>query len=509
MVLIAIVACVEFLVAMAPVTGSDALHYHFTVQRHILEQGFHPIFSNSHSFLCGQHHLLILFGLSLGSEHLAMGFLFLGGILTVASFACLASQWASDRIVGAFSLLFLLTPVVFWQISASGSPDIFMAFLACTAAVALTQEESGRRKQQVILAGFLVGGVAGAKYTGCVIAAAFAATVALELRSISQLLLFILASLPSGMWPYLRNAVWTGNPVFPFLSARLSPHLATNYAVANLASDTGAASTHHVSQLIPFVFLAAAQKNSAGLWDFFGPIVLALAPLMLLAFRNTRSWRMLASVWFLSSLGIFFTSGLPRFLLPVFPIALSCGAAGLEAALRQKWAIAGRTAIVLLIATGLVGAVGLAMYAQRPVLAAIGVLNKTKYLEQSAQDYEVVEAMNRLLGSQGNQEKALVFVRHLYYLNVPYVNGDPGTSFEVDPEHLRRREEWNAFFVKKDIGYVVRSPNYPAAVAEPLAQMERNGDLVPIAGAEVENFQGKRIDEKHMTSQVVVLRVRR
>jgi hypothetical protein len=37
----------------------------------ILAYGFHPDFSISHSFFCGQHHLLILFGLALGSEQLA------------------------------------------------------------------------------------------------------------------------------------------------------------------------------------------------------------------------------------------------------------------------------------------------------------------------------------------------------------------------------------------------------------------------------------------------------
>ncbi len=80
--LIGIVLCVEFLASLAPLTGSDALHYHFTTQQLILKYGFHPDFSISHSFLCGQHHLLILLGLALGSEKLAMGLIFLGGLLS-------------------------------------------------------------------------------------------------------------------------------------------------------------------------------------------------------------------------------------------------------------------------------------------------------------------------------------------------------------------------------------------------------------------------------------------
>ncbi len=61
------------LAAMAPLTGSDALHYHFPTARFFLAQGFHPNFFQVHSFLTGQGHLLILAGLAMGSEKLAMG----------------------------------------------------------------------------------------------------------------------------------------------------------------------------------------------------------------------------------------------------------------------------------------------------------------------------------------------------------------------------------------------------------------------------------------------------
>lgn len=251
------------------------------------------------------------------------------------------------------------------------------------------------------------------------------------------------------------------------------------------------------------------QKNSPGFYDFFGPTVLALAPLTLLAFRNTRIWRILILVWFLSSFFIFFSSGLPRFLLPVFPIALSCVAAGVEDVFRQKWAIASRLAASLIIVMALFGAAGLAMYSRKAVFAAMGLVGKTKYLEQTSQDYEVIEALNRHLGDQHSGQRTLVFVRHLYYLKIFYLNGDPGTSFEVDPERLKSSQEWKEFFKKNAIGYVVRTPDYPAAIAQPLLEMERDGDLEPFAQDEAQNFQGKRIDQIRTAISVVILRVRR
>lgn len=506
--LIATVALVEFLASQAPLTGSDAMHYHFTVQKQILQQGFHPIFSNSHSFLCGQSHLLILLGLALGGENLALGFIFLGGILTAASLAYLASQWASDLAASAFTLIFLLTPVVFWQITSSGSPDIYMAFFASTTVILLSQKTMAGTWQQALLVGLLAGSVAGAKYTGCFIGAAIGIACFVEFRTAISCLVFLLGALFSGIWPYLRNLVWTGNPVFPFLSAWLSPRLVTVYALKSLASDTGLSSGHHLTQLLPFMLLGAPQRNNPGLYDFFGPMVLVLVPFVLLAFRKERPWRVSILVWFLSSLAIFFSSGLPRFLLPVFPIALACAAAGWQVSLRQTWTIPHRIVTALLALTTLCGGAGLALYSYKPIYAAIGLQDKTRYLEERAPDYQVVEAVNQSLARTEKEEKTLLFIRHLYYLNIPVLNGDPATSFEVDPDRLKTAGSWKDFLTKNDIGYVVRSTEYPSSIREPLEGMERNGELIPVARIDVQNFQGMRLSQNLVAAPVVILRVR-
>ena len=497
----------EFLMSQAPLTGSDALHYHFTVQKNILEYGFHPLFSLSHSLLCGQHHSLILLGLTLGGERLALGFIFLGGLLTAGSLACLVSRWASNEIASAMCLLFLLTPVVFWQISISGSPDIFMAFLACTAAMVLCRE--GSCSSQIAVAGFLVGGIAGAKYTGCLIAAAFLISVALEFKSAMRCFVFVAGSLLSGLWPYLRNWVWTGDPVFPLLSLRLAPQLVTPYALDVLSKDTGAATPHGLAHLLPFLLFAGTRPDApAGLWEFFGPLVLALGPLIAIGFRNTRQWRISLLIWFLSGAGIFYFSGLPRFLLPVLPLALLCVATGWQAVRLRRWRIVQTTVIGLLVILGISGFAGLWIYSAGPLRAATGLMSKSEYLEESAPDYHVVEAVNHMLAGQDRRLRTLLFVRHLYYLDIPYLNGDPGSSFEVDPDRLKTPEAWKGFFRQKGIGFVVRAPEYPEPIAAPLLQMEGTGDLIRVDAAEVQNFGGYRISGTRITSQVVILKVR-
>jgi Protein of unknown function (DUF1420) len=507
--LVAMVLFVGFLASLAPLTGSDALHYHFTVPKEILQHGFHPMFSISDSFLCGQHHLLILLGLALGSERLALGLIFLGGVLTAGSLACLSAVWARDWIAIGFTLLFLLTPIVFWQMCTSGAPDIYMAFLACTAVIVLRRPVEAETWRQTLLAGFLVGGIAGAKYTGCLVAAAFAFIVFLEFRSRAASVSFFIGALASGMWPYLRNFAWTGNPVFPLLSERLSPSFAATYAAQNLASNSGASLVHDWAQALPFLLFAGTRKVGPGFWNFFGPAVLVLAPQILLAIKNSRAWRIPLVAWFVCGLAIFFASGLPRFLLPIFPIALACVAGGFEAAWAEPRRTAGYTSAALLTLIACAGTVGLGMYLWKPLRVAIGMQTRAQYLEEMAPDYQVSEVVNSLLSGQDGQPKTIVFFRHLYYLNIPFVNGDPGTNFEVDPGYLKTSNDWKSFFTKNDIGYVVRVSAYPEPIAAPLWEMERAGDLIPFATADVWNIQGKRMEHNRVQVPVVILKLKR
>jgi hypothetical protein len=508
LLLIGIVLCVEFLMSLAPLTGSDALHYHFTTQKLILEYGFRPDFSISHSFLCGQQHLLILFGLALGSEQLAMALLFLGGVLTAFALACLASRWASRRTALAITLLFLLTPVVFWQISSSGAPDIWMAFFASAAVLVLCQSKLSGTWHQALLAGLLTGGVAGAKYTGCLVAAGIAAAIAIEYRSIRSASLLCVSSLLTGIWPYLRNFVWTGDPVFPFLSKTLFPERVNLFALKALLADTGASQSGHLGQLIPFVFFAGTHQNSLGFWDFFGPIVFALAPLLIPAFENFRRWRVPAVVWCLSALGVFYASGLPRFLLPVFPLALACMAAGIDSSQRKGWKITNCMATSLATVFCITAGVGLVMYSWRPVVAALGIVREVSYLEERRPEYQEAEAINRVLASQTKGGKTLLFVRHLYSLDVPFLNGDPATSWMIDPDRLRTPRDWEVFFQREGIRFVARSPEYPAAIQAPLTEMEANGDLVPVALLAVQDFVGNRIEEKRAERPVIIFKVK-
>lgn len=131
------------------------------------------------------------------------------------------------------------------------------------------------------------------------------------------------------------------------------------YALANLTADTGMSRSRHLAELLPFLFFSGIQENGPGFYDFFGPLLLALAPLILLAFRNTRECRVHSLVWLFFASCIFASSALPRFLIPVFPLALSCAATAIAYSEQRGWGAVSKLATSSIAFVSLVDAVGL------------------------------------------------------------------------------------------------------------------------------------------------------
>ncbi len=499
------VLLLQGLAATAPITGSDALHYHFTAPLLTLRAGFHPNFFLSHSFFCGQSHLLILAGLALGSSRVATGLMFLGGVFTALASFCLARQWMDRRWSWIVALVFLVTPVVFWQISLSGAPDLWMAFFATMGVIAITRFRDLPRSSLAILPGALAGAVAGTKYTGCIVALSLAIAYLWSVRSIVRSLFFVLGSVLACIWPYLRNLVWTGDPVFPFLTSHLFPDRVNAFALASYRADTGAGEFKGAWYMVKSIFFAGIDFAHPGFWQYFGPVVVVFAPLLLLVPRATLKWRAVLPVWILSAAGISATSGMTRFLLPVFPVAIATVLAGVP---QLRLGLARFVSVGTLCVLALTGTVGLLIY-DRPALAvAVGLTSPETYLRTHSQDYEKVQFVNRVLAARESEGFALVFMRHTYYLTIPFLCGDPAASWAVDPMKLQTANDWLAFLRAHRIRWVVRSPNYPPAISASLEQLQARGKLVPIARAEITDFRGLRISEDRQLVPVLILEVR-
>jgi 4-amino-4-deoxy-L-arabinose transferase-like glycosyltransferase len=494
--------------ATAPLTGSDALNYHFVAPLAFLRNSFHPDFSLTQGFLTGQGHTLIFAGLALGSERLALALLFTGGVLAAAAGACLAREWVSRRVAWLVSLTFLLTPVVFWQITSAGAPDLWMAFFAVVAVSNIARMDTGSSVSMALTCGFLVGAIAGAKYTGCILAVVLLGYVAWQARSLRRTLWFIAGALGAGIWPYARNWMWTGDPVFPFAMRWLHPQGVNVFALQALRGDTGIAAHRSFWQLAKFPFFAAIDASQLGFWQFFGPLCLMFLPFFLFLTRRTPVWRATAVLWIVGSLGIGLSSGMTRFLLPLFPIALAAAFAGAAA----LWNVGGRAdrAFVALSTGGLLifGFCGMLVYTRPAVAAAVGGIEREDYLAQRVPNYELSSFVSQALAEEHSDQRVLVFFRHLYYMRVPYLYGEPTGSWSVDPAVLRDAQSWRRFFREQRIAWVLRAPEYPNEVAPALLELESESVLVPFAEREVSDFDGNRLQGQRKILRATLLAVK-
>jgi uncharacterized protein DUF1420 len=504
---VGIVLLLEGLAAMAPMTGSDALHYHFTSPLHILRNGFYPDFFLTTSFLTGQGHLLILTGLALGSEKLAMGLLFLPGALAAVCAARLARTWVSRCWAILVGLTFLLNPVVFWQISTAGVPDLWMAFFATTGVLLIARARSDSTTALATCCGVLAGGVAGTKYLGCVFAAALLLAFLWESRSLKRTGLFLAGALVAGIWPYVRNLLWTGDPVFPFAMSWLAPSTVNSRAVASLVASTVVSSQRTLGAAWRFPLFAVVNRSNLGFWEFFGPLCLMFLPLFLLKAGRTAHWRAALIVTIAGSLGVGFTSGMGRYTLPVLPVALAAAIAGAAAVTAEPWKIARGIVAASISGFLILDAGAFAVYSAPALRAAVGLTAREDYLMQRSPDFALSEFVNQSLAGKESEGTTLVFFRHLYYLRVPYLYGDPQDSWAVDPERLTTSQAWREFFRWYHIRWVVRAPDYPEEIAAPLEQLERDGTLVLLASKDVSIFQGMRIRRIRQTVRTTIFRV--
>ena len=504
----AIAGCVvlDSLLTMAPLTGSDATVYHFTVPMLRLSRGPGPIFWLVKGFWVGQGHALIEMGLALGSDRISMGLILAGGFLTAVALFVLTRHLTSARWAGLATLTFLLTPMVYWQMGTSGSPDIWMAFYTTLAVMAVHRGVQSGVNRWLAVGGVLAGAAAGVKFTGWAIPVGIVVYCLFATRSLNRTVACGLWSLPAGILPLVRNIWWTGDPIFPFLTRWLRPEHLNVYTLAAIQADTHPARVNHsFSGLLTFPFLLSLKGDGFGVGQYFGPIVLALAPLLLLAFRRGRLAYAAAFVGGVVFLSIDLTSQMARFLLPVFPLALALVLAGVAEVFRRGWRMAQVASVGAILLTLLFGFGSETLYARDFLPVVFGREKREMFLDRMAADYTVTSFLNRTL--EGRRGEVMVFFQHVYYLHVPFLIGDPDVSWLMDPNRLNSPETLLQFFHRQNVRWVVKAPNYPVPFAKTFQSLEDEGKLRPTFSADVSTDVGFRIYGARVPLRVVILEV--
>ncbi|HVB34248.1 MAG TPA: DUF1420 family protein [Patescibacteria group bacterium] len=494
------------LTAMAPLTGSDALRYHFTTALAARGSRSPLRFDILHSFFTGEGHALIALGLALGSDRIALGLICAGGLLTMAVVFALASRLMPAAWAWVCAATFLLTPMVFWQISVSGAPDIWMSFFTALAVLALARAVRDDNSRWFVLAGLFAGAVGGAKYTGWFVAAAVVLICWVETRSARRMFLCGVCAFLAGFLPLLRNFGVGGDPFFPFLMQRLGRHTLAPYTFAAIVRDTRSSLFRLTFlRLLGFPFRVTLDGGQYGLGQLFGPLVLAFAPLLVFVPWRKPVARMAGFVWLLFFAVTALTTQMGRFLLPVYPLALALAVAGAFEASRRGWRVV-RVACVATLAFFLLFSAGAdLMYARDFLPVAVGLESRQAFLDKMAPDYQIAAFINGELG--GRPGKAMVFFQHVYYLRVPFVAADPTDSRAAGELVGQGPGKLLDLLRRQNVRWVVKSPGFPPGLNDAARKLEEENILRPVASSEVTDFAGDRIYRRRENIRVVILQV--
>jgi hypothetical protein len=364
-----------------------------------------------------------------------------------------------------------------------------------------------------LLAGFFAGAAAGIKYTGWIVPFAICVYLLFATRSWKLTLACGITSFIAGALTQVRNLVWTGDPFFPFLMPRLSPANVNAFALQALVTDTRAGnfSTNWL-HLLKFPFNVVLDGDRYGLGQYFGPLVLAFSPLLIFARWKSHTVRLTATVCALVFASNALTTQMGRFLLPVYILALALVVSGVADLFARKWKLASSACAVTLILFLTFAGLSDIVYARDFLPVVIGSENRAEFLERMGPDYKLATFINDTLGpeTQHNAGNVIVFLRHLYYLKVPYVYGDPGSSWTFDPSKCNKPDQLLLLLNNINVRWVVRSPDYPPPLAEAFDGLESQNKLVRIASMDLETFTGNsRIYRQKRTTKVVILELQK
>lgn len=404
----------------APISSEDALAYHAAGP---------ALFESSHdlrelwwsweSYQPFTVELLVLDGFLLwDSVQGAFAPLLLG-------FAALAAViGAAERIAGGTVALlagavFFAQPFMLWQTTSTFvEPGLALAVaLACWNLWRFVQTEA---TWCVGLAGLFAGAAAEMKYTGAAAALVIGAAAAVLLRDRLRprhLVAFAAPAIAVALPWYVKNAVQTGNPVYPLLFGAVNED-ATRDVEAVLEGYGHGRSASDVL-LLPVRLLGDADAFDRG--DLVSPLFLLFAPLTL-GLRQLR--RVVVPVW----LGIaaylaawFAGSQQARFLVLLMPVLALLAAIAIVAVARAGRL--GRMLTVSIVTGALAAGLGVStLYASRFVAVSAGLESKETFLQRKASYHDATAWVNRNLPPDA---RVLTDVRGSLHLERPYVVWTP------------------------------------------------------------------------------------
>ncbi len=446
-----LLALLSLTLCLLPPDGNewDALAYHFAFPKLYLQAGgMNEIPFMHQSYFPPLQDLLYLWGLGWGSESLAKTMHWAMGVLAALGAAGFAQRQGGS---GAWAAVLVLSaPAFLWQMF-SAYADLATALYVSLAMFALAHAVQERNTGWLWLSGAIMGFALATKYTALLAWGLWGLAGLLWLwrekqtRAIRTLVLAGLLALAIGSPWYVRNALWTGNPVYPFAygifgGKNWSQEQADAYRNDQLKFGMGRE---------PSMLLLAPWNLAANPAPFADPIgarvgerVFLLPSLGVGALATPSVWLTggvaqgmgyLLGFVALNLVGWFYLMQQVRYLLLVLPVLAGAGLSAIPRA--AAWARYGYGAILLLQA-------GFTLWLMSrvylPVLP-LALSDRDAYLTQRLQIYPAIQYLNK----QTEPDAGVILLDETrgYYLNRRYLWGNAGHHRLIPYDSMRTGDD--------------------------------------------------------------------
>jgi 4-amino-4-deoxy-L-arabinose transferase-like glycosyltransferase len=223
--LIGLVALLNGLAAATPPIDIDVLNYHLAVPHiYVLHHRMLQIPGIYFSYFPLNIQLLYVPCLVLGSPEAAQLLHVMFGLATMCTIGWLAHRFHGLNTAVLAALIFYVLLDVQMETPVARI-DLGVSFYALLAFLCFTLARDNQRSCWLVLCGIFAGLCAGSKYTGLIVPLLMlvllflfqSSALSITRRTKHLFIVAIVASLIPAPW-YIRNAVWTGNPLFPFFT---------------------------------------------------------------------------------------------------------------------------------------------------------------------------------------------------------------------------------------------------------------------------------------------------
>lgn len=445
-----VIGLLAFFAALAPSNGTDwdTIAYHLAVPKLWLAHGqIDYVQGIHHSNFPSTVEMLFVWGLKWGGQQGAKAFSLMVYVFGCLALFGLARRWYSRSAGWWAAVAFAGIPVVAWE-SGTGYIDVAHGlFCALGAVYAADWFRSQEVKGSLVLSGIALGFALGTKYTGLQMLFATVAVVGVAAwlafgikKTIASKLTVALLALAIGAPWYIKTAVFTGNPVYPFFFSKLGGKdwdawRASIYTAEQKSFGVGSSPTKIGHAILglgyqPGRYTNPRQDQGGGFpTGAIGFAALLAGVCAATCGRLRKEERLLLAIVGLGFLMWFFLSQQSRY-LTMLAIPLCVLGAGQVSRVRWGPVVAGAFALQAAVTVYLVNT----MQTQMQLQVVSGKVSREEYLRQTmAPFYEATLDMNAL---PAGSRVALYDEVFGFYLDVDYFWANPGHSMLVPYEGM-------------------------------------------------------------------------